>query len=75
MVALPGFTDVTVTVELLMLAVATPSAFDDTLSVPWAPLTVNVSVFGYAIVPLVLLIVIGFAAFLVYKVYVLLDPV
>ena len=54
-------------------AVATDVVPDVTETVPWAPLTVNVPVLGYVIEPLVALRLIGFAAFLVYNVYVALD--
>ena len=54
-VALPGFTDLTVTVPLLIVAVATLESLVLTLNVPPLTflLTVNVPLFGYATVPLV----------------------
>ena len=67
-----GFTDVIVTVVPLTLAVATPVLLVATNNVPWAPLTVNVPLFGYAIDPLSELIAIGFAALLTEHVN---DPV
>ena len=45
---------------MLIVAVATDVSLDSTVTLPWAFVTVNVPLFGYAIVPLDLLIVIGF---------------
>ena len=73
MVVLPACLPVIVTVVPLTDAVAMVLDADDTLNVPWAPLTVNVPVLGYVIEPLVALRLIGFVAFLVYNVYVALD--
>ena len=62
MVELPGFTDFTVTIEPLIDAVATVVVPDDTVTAPCALLTVNVPLFGYAIVPLLALRVNGLFA-------------
>ena len=74
-VDVPGFTDVIVTVEPLMLAVATLVVPDVTLNVPPLVfvLTVNVPVFGYAIVPLVALSARAFVPFAIVTATVLLD--
>ena len=69
----PGLTDVIVTVVPLTDAVATLVVPDDTLNVPWAALTVNVPLFGYVIVPLLALNVIGLAPLAIVTATVLLD--
>ena len=58
----PGLTDLTVPVVPLYDTVAMLVSPDVTVTVPWALLTVNVSLFGYAIVPPQLFTTIGLSA-------------